>query len=37
MKSLPNARKEIVAGSGHAVDMDKPDQLASLVGGFFNA
>ncbi len=37
MESLPNARKEIVAGSGHAVDMDKPDQLASLVGGFLNA
>ena len=37
MESLPNARKEIVAGSGHAVDMDKPDQLASLVGGFFTS
>jgi pimeloyl-ACP methyl ester carboxylesterase len=36
MESLPNARKEIVAGSGHAVDMDKPDQLASLVSSFFN-
>ena len=37
MESLPNARKEIVAGSGHAVDMDKPDQLAGLVGDFLNA
>jgi pimeloyl-ACP methyl ester carboxylesterase len=34
MESLPNARKEIVAGSGHAVDMEQPDQLAGLVGGF---
>lgn len=37
MSSLPNAKKEIVAGSGHAVDMEKPDQLAGLVGGFLNA
>ncbi len=37
MENLPNARKEIVQGSGHAVDMDKPDQLAGLVGGFLNA
>ena len=32
--ALPNARKEVVAGSGHAVDMEKPDELTALVGGF---
>ena len=32
--ALPNARKEVVAGAGHAVDMEKPDQLAGLVAGF---
>jgi pimeloyl-ACP methyl ester carboxylesterase len=36
MESLPKARKEIVAGSGHAVDMDKPDQLASLIDSFLS-
>ncbi|SRR6056297_1127767 len=36
MESLPNAKKEIVAGSGHAVDMEKPDQLAALASGFLN-
>jgi pimeloyl-ACP methyl ester carboxylesterase len=35
--ALPNARKEIVAGSGHAVDMEKPNELAALAGGFLNA
>jgi pimeloyl-ACP methyl ester carboxylesterase len=28
---LPNARLEVVPGSGHAVDMEAPDQLAQLV------
>jgi pimeloyl-ACP methyl ester carboxylesterase len=37
MAALPNARKEIVKGSGHAVDMEKPNQLADLVSGFLNA
>lgn len=32
--ALPNARKEIVKGSGHAVDMEQPQELAGLVGGF---
>ncbi len=35
--ALPNARKEIVAGSGHAVDMEKPEELAGLVRNFLNA
>jgi pimeloyl-ACP methyl ester carboxylesterase len=35
--SLPNAKKKIVAGAGHAVDMEKPDQLAGVVGSFLNA
>jgi len=34
--ALPNARKEVVAGSGHAVDMEKPDELAGLIGNFLN-
>lgn len=37
LASLPKARKAIVAGSGHAVDMDKPEQLAHLIGSFLSA
>jgi pimeloyl-ACP methyl ester carboxylesterase len=33
-KSLGNARLEVVAGSGHCVDMEKPDELARLVTSF---
>ncbi|MDX2156162.1 MAG: alpha/beta hydrolase [Hyphomicrobiaceae bacterium] len=33
-KALPNAKLETVKGSGHAVDMEKPGELASLVGAF---
>lgn len=33
-KTLPNARLEIVDGAGHFVDMEKPDELASLVTRF---
>jgi len=33
-KSLGNARLEIVAGAGHCVDMEKPDELARLVTNF---
>jgi pimeloyl-ACP methyl ester carboxylesterase len=29
--ALPNARIEIVAGAGHAVDMERPTELAALV------
>jgi pimeloyl-ACP methyl ester carboxylesterase len=28
---LPDARIEVVAGSGHAVDMERPAELATLV------
>lgn len=35
-KSLANARLEIVEGAGHFVDMEKPDELASLVTRFVN-
>ena len=28
---------EIVAGSGHYVDMEKPDELAKLVAAFINS
>lgn len=33
-KALPNARLEILDGAGHFVDMEKPDELASLVTRF---
>jgi len=33
-KSLPGARFETVANSGHCVDMEQPDALAKLVTGF---
>ena len=33
-KALPHARLEIVDGAGHFVDMEKPDELASLVTRF---
>ena len=33
-KSLPNARLETVAASGHCVDMEQPDALARLVTSF---
>ena len=37
VKSLRGARKEVVAGSGHCVDMEKPAELAGLVTKFINA
>jgi pimeloyl-ACP methyl ester carboxylesterase len=33
-KALPRARLEIVDGAGHFVDMEKPEELASLVTRF---
>ena len=33
-KALPNAKLEIVKGSGHAVALEKPAELAGLVSGF---
>ncbi len=35
--ALPNARLEIVKGSGHAVEMEKPAELAKLVSPFIAA
>ncbi|MEZ5818975.1 MAG: alpha/beta hydrolase [Hyphomicrobiaceae bacterium] len=35
--ALPNARVEIVKGSGHAVEMEKPAELAKLVVPFIAA
>ena len=32
--ALPNARLEIVEGSGHYADVEKPDELASLIINF---
>ncbi len=32
--ALPNAKLEIVKGSGHAVEMEKPAELAKLIAGF---
>jgi pimeloyl-ACP methyl ester carboxylesterase len=34
VKALPQARLEVVEGAGHFVEMEKPDELAKLVGGF---
>ena len=33
-KALPRARLEVVAGAGHFVEMEKPDELARLVIDF---
>lgn len=33
-QSLPGARLEVVKGSGHAVALDKPDELLRIVGAF---
>jgi pimeloyl-ACP methyl ester carboxylesterase len=33
-KSLPNARFETIANSGHCVDMEQPDALARLITSF---
>ena len=34
--ALPNARKKIVADCGHAVDMEKPNELAGLIAEFLD-
>jgi pimeloyl-ACP methyl ester carboxylesterase len=36
VEALPNARLEIVKGSGHCVDMEQPAALARLVTDFVN-
>ena len=36
-RALPNARLEIVKGSGHAVEMERPETLFQLVGPFLTA
>jgi pimeloyl-ACP methyl ester carboxylesterase len=33
---LPKARFEIVRSSGHCVEMEQPDELATLVTGFID-
>jgi pimeloyl-ACP methyl ester carboxylesterase len=33
-KALPRARLQIVEGAGHFVDMEKPHELARLLGDF---
>jgi pimeloyl-ACP methyl ester carboxylesterase len=33
-RALPNARLEIVAGSGHCVEMERPAELATLIERF---
>ena len=30
--AIPNARIEVVDGAGHVVELEEPDQLATLVG-----
>jgi pimeloyl-ACP methyl ester carboxylesterase len=34
VKALPNARLEVINQAGHFLEMEKPDELAKLVGGF---
>jgi len=34
VKALPQARLEVIDAAGHFVEMEKPDELAKLVGGF---
>jgi pimeloyl-ACP methyl ester carboxylesterase len=34
VKALPQARLSVIEGAGHFVEMEKPDELAKLVGGF---
>ena len=36
VKALRNARKELVRGAGHCVDMEKPAELAGLINKFIN-
>ncbi|MSO91157.1 MAG: alpha/beta hydrolase [Acetobacteraceae bacterium] len=36
VQALRSARREVVAGSGHCVDMEKPAELAGLVTKFIN-
>jgi len=36
MRALPGAKLEVVAGCGHLVDMERPDELARLVTTFVN-
>lgn len=33
-KALPSARLDVLDGAGHFVEMEKPEELARLVGGF---
>jgi pimeloyl-ACP methyl ester carboxylesterase len=33
---LPNARLEIASAAGHCVEMEQPDELATLVSGFID-
>jgi pimeloyl-ACP methyl ester carboxylesterase len=34
VKALPQARLEVIEGAGHFVEMEKPDELSKVVGGF---
>src|SRR5437762_1883966 len=34
VKALPQARLSVIEGAGHFVEMEKPDELSKLVGGF---
>ncbi|MQY40604.1 2-hydroxymuconate semialdehyde hydrolase [Streptomyces sp. RB17] len=37
VEDLPNARLEVVAGAGHWIHVDRPDEFCSLVGEFLRA
>ena len=34
VKALPQARLSVIEGAGHFVEMEKPDELSKVVGGF---
>lgn len=37
VEALPAARLDVVAGAGHWIHVDRPDEFCSLVGEFLSA
>jgi 2-hydroxymuconate-semialdehyde hydrolase len=36
-EALPNGRLRVVAGAGHWIHVDRPDEFCELVGEFLSA